>query len=1124
MARFSLPDAPPDQRGAVKAWMQPVVIPTYRPLPPDRNPMFLEKRVYQGSSGRVYPLPFTDRIADKPVDQEWQAVHIENDYLRLMILPQIGGRIHVGLDKSNGYDFFYRQSVIKPALVGLAGPWISGGVEFNWPQHHRPSTFMPVDVRIEEHADGSKTIWCGEHEPMNRMKGMHGVCLHPGRAIIELKVRLYNRTELVQTFLWWANVAARVHERYQSFFPPDVHYVADHAKRATVVFPLCAGRYYGVNYGARGREDVPPSEMPRHFVPPAGMYKPNDLSWYANIPVPTSYMAMGSKEDFFGGYDHAAEAGLVHVASHHISPGKKQWTWGNHDFGYAWDRNLTDEDGPYIELMAGVYTDNQPDFSFLHPGETRTFSQYWYPIQKIGPAQKANTDAALSLNVIGGQARIGVAVSSPLADARVSLTCGSELILERCVDLAPQNPLTCAAALPPDAKDTDVRLALESADGKLVIDYVPQAKPQTEVPPPASDPGLPETIRSNDELYLTGLHLEQYRHATRQPDIYWREALRRDAGDSRCNNAMGLWHLRRGEFDKAEQFFRAAIATQTRRNPHPYDGEPYHNLGLALRYLGRDAEAYDALYKATWNYAWQSPAFYALAELDCRYEHWKKALEHLDRALRVNVEHLQARDLKAIVLRKLDRAAEADSFLKETIQLDPLDFWARHLAGEELTCDTQVRLDLALDYARPGLFDEAIAVLDGAESAAGLGATPLVHDYRAFFHLRAGDADAARTCQEQARLASPDYCFPARLEEIAILRAAIDANPADARARYYLGNLFYDRRRYDEAIELWEQSVRIASSSSIVWRNLGIACFNIRHDSAKARAAYESALRANPGDARLLYERDQLWKRLGESPQRRLAELEHHPELVRQRDDLSLELCELYNQTGRPEQALEILRQRTFQPWEGGEGKALAQHVRTHLRLGQRAMKQSNPADAKRLFESALDCHHNLGESRHLLANCADIHYWIGVACRALDLNDAARNHFEIAARARGDFQEMSVRDFSEMTYYSAMALRALGRDGEGVELLNDLLAWARDLETKPAAIDYFATSLPSMLLFDDDLEMRQRTAARFMRAQAHVALGHNDQAREMLKEVLADDPNHAMAADLLNETTGGHA
>ena len=387
---------------AVRAWAEPLVIPTYPAMPPDRNPMFLEKRVYQGSSGRVYPNQVTERVSDEPVDRTWQAVHLENEYVRLTILPELGGRVWTGQDRTNGYDFFYRQHVVKPALVGLLGPWISGGVEFNWPQHHRPSTFQPVDWTIEESPDGSRTVWLSEHEPMNRMKGMVGIRLRPGSAVVEARVRLVNRTPHAQTFLWWANVAVRVHDRYQSFFPPDVTFVADHARRAMSSFPIARGRYYGVDYGARPEADA-------------------DLSWYRNIPVPTSYMAMGSTEDFFGGYDHAAEAGFVHIADHRIAPGKKQWTWGSAAFGQAWDRNLTDADGPYVELMAGVFTDNQPDFSFLAPYETRTFEQSWYPIRAIGPAVAANRELALNLRLDGGRARVGIAATRAIPSARIHL-------------------------------------------------------------------------------------------------------------------------------------------------------------------------------------------------------------------------------------------------------------------------------------------------------------------------------------------------------------------------------------------------------------------------------------------------------------------------------------------------------------------------------------------------------------------------------------------------------------------------------------------------------------------------------------------------------------------------------
>jgi tetratricopeptide (TPR) repeat protein len=1139
------------QTGAVsqvQVRLEDVVIPTYLPALPDKNPMFLEKRVYQGSSGKVYPLPFTDRIAEKAVARPWKAIWIENEFLRAMVLPDIGGRIHALQDKSNGYDLLYHQPVIKPALVGLAGPWISGGIEFNWPQHHRPATFLPVDFEIEESKDGSKTIWCGDHDPLCRMKGMHGVCLHPGRAYLELKVRLNNRTPFVQTFLWWANVATRVHEGYQSFFPPDVYYIADHARRSTSEYPLCQGRYYGVNYRERARRGVPKAEVPSQFVPPHCLpasaiaqsksklpcYAPNDLSFYANIPVPTSYMCMESQEDFFGGYDYFAQAGIVHYANHHLSPGKKQWTWGNHDFGYAWDRNLTDPDeqgvfAPYIEIMAGVYTDNQPDFSFLQPGETRCWSQYWYPIQKIGPPQQANLAAAISLSLSEGQLRLGVAVTQPQPRATVILSAKSQQIGRWQRRLSPAHPLTEALALPKGVALTDLRASVNDHTGRELIAYQPKPRVNRPVPAPATEPPPPREIASTDELYVTGLHLEQYHHATRCPTLYWQEALRRDAFDSRCNNAMALWHLRRGEFARAETHLRKAIARLTRRNANPYDGEAYYHLGLCLTYLRREDEAYAALYKAAWNQAWAGASYYALAELDCRRADWRVALDHLNITLRSNLDHSRARNLKVLVLRELASiepaaSAQADSLLRETLALDPLDWWARHLQGEALGCDSQTRLDLAHDYARAGFFAAAIRVLTEAEPRAldlpgqSWGARPMLHYTLGWLQEKAGNAEAARAEYARAAALPPDYCFPARLEEIAILDSAMRTNPADARAPYYLGNLFYDRRRHEEAIRLWQRAARLDPAFSIVWRNLGIGYFNIRRQPRQARAAYEKAFRANPADARLLYERDQLWKRLGERPAKRLRELERRLDLAQQRDDLNVELCALYNQTGQPQKAAELLASRRFQPWEGGEGGPLGQHVRAHLALGRAALTARDSAGARAHFDLALNVPPNLSEARHLLANQSDVHYWRGCALAGLGDKAGARQAWTAAATFEGDFQQMSVRALSEMTYYSALAWQKLGQPRQARKLFRQLLAFSRTLFKTPAKIDYFATSLPAMLLFEDDLQARQQITALFLQAQAHLGLGEKTKAKSLLLTVLLRDPNHALAADFLRQ------
>ncbi len=1197
------------QPGGVQVRRDAIALPTYLPAAPDKNPMFLEKRVYQGSNGGVYPLPFTDRIAEQPVEREWRAVWIENEFLRVLILPEIGGRIHALQDKTNGYDLIYNQHVIKPALVGLAGPWVSGGIEFNWPQHHRPATFLPVDCEIEEHADGSMTVWCSDHDPMVRMKGMHGICLHPGKAYVELKVRAYNRTPLVQTFLWWANVATRVHEAYQSFFPPDVHYVADHARRSMSEYPLAKGSYYGVNYGERGRKGIPKGEVPGQYVPPhcdvaagilpavklgfqpggndgdapngledskalrqgnatlggkmppstagwmpAATYAPNDLSYYANLPTPCSYMAIGSKEDFFGGYDYAAQAGLIHIANHHLSPGKKQWTWGNHEFGYAWDRNLTDRDakdefGPYIEIMAGVYTDNQPDFSFLQPGETKTWSQYWYPIQKIGPAQQANLDAALSLRLEKQRIRIGVSVTRPFPRAVVQLVRPGKVV-EWNANLQPGQAFVVETRQTRKAcKLEDTTLRVFESNGREIISYQPKPRDHSEVPLPATEPPLPADIASADELYITGLHLDQYRHATRCPTPYWREAVRRDPGDARCNNALGLWHLKRGEFTVAEKHFRTAVARLTRRNANPYDGEAYYNLGLCLRsQLDAEpksgirtpgfAEAYAAFYKATWNQAWAAAGYHTLAEMDCRRGDWTKALDHLNHSLRFNADNTRARDLLVVVLRRLEREQEARALLRDTLALDPLDCWARDLSGEPSTCDLQTVLDLVHDYARAGLFAEGIALLGRrtsnhfteAEPSARVttasttlpsqswGALPMVHYTLGWLHTRQGAAKAALAHFRRAATLSPDYCFPARLEEIAILEAAMRANARDARAPYYLGNLLYARRRHREGIRLWERAARLDPEYSVAWRNLGIGYFNVCKQSAKARAAYDRAFKVNRVDGRLLHERDQLWKRLGEKPQVRLCELERHLSLVSQRDDLSVELCALYNQTGQPDQALALVSARHFQPWEGGEGGALGQWVRAHLALGRRALAGGDAAKACDHFEAALTAPQNLGEARHLLANQSDVHYWLGCALSEQGNAKRARAHLRAAATFRGDFQEMSVRAFSELTYYSALAWEKLGQKAKAKKLLRDLLAYAQKLQKTPARIDYFATSLPTLLLFEDDLQSRQETGALFLQAQARLGLAEDDRAKVLLQTVLKRDPNHALAADLVGE------
>ena len=891
--------------GGAVAWREPIEIGTYEPGEPDRYPMFLDQRVYQGSSGRVYPLPFVDSVSSTKTTRTWDAIHLENEWIRVVVLPELGGRIHVGYDKKADYDFFYRNNVIKPALVGLAGPWLSGGVEFNWPQHHRPATFLPVETTIEHGDDGSVTVWSSDHDPFARMKGMHGVRLHPDRAVIELVVRLHNRTSETQTFLWWANVAARVHDDYQSFFPTDVQWVADHAERSITAFPVADREYYGVDYPARDGADR--------------------LDFYRDIPVPTSYMVTETRDDFFGGYDHAKGAGFVHWADRHIAPGKKQWTWGNARFGHAWDALLTDDDGPYVELMAGVYTDNQPDFSWIRPGETKTFEQYWYPIQGIGVVHQANLDAAVHLSAVDGAVRVGVATTAVRPGQRITLRGGGDVLAEWTSDVAPDAPLvatvTTALALH--------ELTLE-VDG--LITWTPRAHVDQPEPDPATEPALPADIASVDELYLTGLHLAQYRHPTWSPLDYWREALRRDPGDARTNLALAEHHYRRADYAAALGHAQAALGRVTVRNGNPAGGETSYRLGLVLARLGRTGEAYDAFAKATWNGEWRQAASVELARLDLRAGRHAAAEKHAAEALRRDADDARARSLLVVARRRLGR--DADALVAEALALDPLDQLALHLAGRPTSDDPATKLDLAMELASAGQFDSAIALAiavgGSTRTPAGNEAPIALYLAAAWFETMDRTADAA-AARSTARAVDATLAFPSLLEHHDALVSALAADESDSRAHALLGSLLYHHGRHAEALAHWLRAVELDPTDPVALRNAAIASYNHNDDPDAAVAFYDRALAVAPGDARLWYESDQLWKRLDRPAAQRLERI---PEAALHRDDLAVEYAELLTALDRPHDALALLLSRPFAPWEGGEGRALAAWDHANEALG----------------------------------------------------------------------------------------------------------------------------------------------------------------------------------------------
>lgn len=1074
----------------VHVWEEQIVLPTYKPAAPEKSPLFLENRAYQGSTGKVYPMPVTEKISDEKEDVEYHAIYMENDYLLVMILPELGGRIQRALDKTNNYDFVYYNHVIKPALVGLTGPWISGGIEFNWPQHHRPSTYSPVDFYFEEHEDGSSTVYVSEIDKMYGTKGMASFTLYPDKAYIEIKGQLYNRTDTPQTFLWWANPAVPVNDNTYSVFPPDVHAVMDHGKRAVSTFPIATGEYYKYDYSA-------------------GV----DISCYRNIKVPTSYMAAHSDYDFIGNYDEKLDAGLLHVADHHISPGKKQWTWGNSDFGQAWDRNLTDEDGPYIELMTGVYADNQPDFTWLKPYEEKTFTQYFMPYKYVGRVKNATKDASVNLELEGHSCMIKAYASGVFPQCQIKLCKNDETLFADQADLSPTEIYDATFTTELDSL-TGCTLTISDMHGNTLVSYTAEEEKLEATPDPA-DPLLPPSeLKSTEELYLGALHLEQYRHATFSPDDYYLEGLRRDPSDIRLNNGYGLLQYRRGNFEEAIKLFKTAIEKQTWKNPNPYYGECYFNLGLSLVMTGKLDEAYDAFYKATWSYETQSSGFYWLATLSCRRGNYKDALKFIDESMIRNWHNMKARTLKATILRTLGQ--DSSAFLEDSKRIDPLDMGIRYeISIASSDSDNWKRtmrepahnyLELALDYTKAGFYKDALFILNSCDTE-----SPMIDYYKGYIYELIGELENAKEAHNLGEASDYSCCFPNRTEEVLILESAIRVLEKAPRAHYYLGCLLYDKKQNKKAINHWLTSTEEEPSFAMSYRNLAIAFYNKEHDISKALPAMKRAVELDPDYSRFLLEYDQLCAKAGYSNEDRLKVLEAHIDLVTYRDALYLEYITLLNNTGQYEKALDCLTTHQFHPWEGGEGKVSAQY---RYALTQKALLLLNKKqydEAIHLLEKTKTYPQNLGEGKlpNVQDNIAD--YYLGIAYEEKGNQEAAHNHY--LAASVGLDEPGSVLYYndqpSDTILYQGFANEKLGNTAAARKCYHQLLAFGQKHLFDKVGYDYFAVSLPEIEVFPSNIQDRNDTYCHYLMGLAYIGLKEYEKAENELQVILKDHPEY---------------
>ena len=344
-----------------------------------------------------------------------------------------------------------------------------------------------------------------------------------------------------------------------------------------------------------------------------------------------------------------------------------------------------------------------------------------------------------------------------------------------------------------------------------------------------------------------------------------------------------------------------------------------------------------------------------------------------------------------------------------------------------------------------------------------------------------GNPEAAILTLTEAAFACPDYCFPNQTEAVVVLQWASTQNPDDSKAPYYLGNYWYNAQNFDEAISCWEKSCQIDDHFPTAHRNLALGYFNKRHDAPKALAELEKAFSLDQTDSRILMELDQLYKRLNEKPDYRLNKLEKHLELVNDRDDLYLEHASLYNVLGQFEKAYKLIMARKFHPWEGGEGKVTGQYVFSLTEMAKKAIEDKEFEKAIDLLNKAKIYPENLGEGKLTGAQENEVFYWMG--CANEGLNESGKS-VEFWEKAATGLVEPLVAVFyndqkPETIYYQGLALIKLNQREAAAERFNKLISFGKAHLNDEFKLDYFAVSLPDLLIWEDNLTKRYQLNCR---------------------------------------------
>jgi tetratricopeptide (TPR) repeat protein len=972
----------PQIQGETRAWEGTIRLPTCA-WEEDVNPQFWALETGAASSRTagpiVYPYVMQDHLSRVKADHTYKALFLENEFLKVTCLPELGGRLHSVLDKSTGNEMFHLNRTVKPGMIAMRGAWISGGVEWNsGPHGHTVTAVSPVDAVAGREADGSAWLEISNEEQIFRTRWTVRVTLHPGRKYLDEQIRLENPTDTLRPYYFW-NCTAMPNRRGTRFiFPMSLG--TDHSAREFFHWPIHQGR---------------------------------DLSWLKNFPSPTSVFAVGCSHDFFGSYDVDADRGVIQAADHGELVGKKAWTWGESESGRTAERNLADEDTHYIEVQSGPLP-TQSDYGGLEPHGRVAWQEWWYPVHGLGGGfEFATRDLAVQTVRQGGRLELRLMATARFPRATCVLRrpagttsplpqAGDGVLLRQEIDLSPQAPAKITLAGAPTGP---VEVAVSHEGHVLAAFRTPLPIPSVQPPDPKSFAEKADDQLGVEELYLTG---RKFDRATDRPQArrYYELALARDPGHVASLRSLAELDLQAGLDAKASERLQRAL------HRDGDDGRCWFDLGICHLRQHRPDEALSCGYRVARCFGTASLGYDLAGRAAMQLGNRETAIVLFEKAVRAGSESHVATDHLMLAMHAAGRTPAASRIAERRVRENPtalipaallalrdeisLAQFARHARSFLGDADFEV-LEASLTYAELGLVDEARRIVQAAcvDAVRPAERSFLPLYYLAWYASLRGDvADSRRRLAEAAGTVRPRV-FASRPEEIPVLQHAIMQNPSDAQAHLQMGCLLANLGRVPEAVAAWQKGADLNPKLSVAWRNLALAAAS-QNETAKAVEDYRKAIAAQPGDQTLYRDLAEILV-ANRKCRDAIGLLEAMPVVTTRREAITLLLAGCYFADQRYDECIKLLESTPhFVNWEGSDFTWRLFH-RAHVERGRRRLEKDARA-ALADFEAALTYPVNLNVGRPAQPEEALAHYWRGRALATLGRANEARVAWQAGA------------------------------------------------------------------------------------------------------------------------------